>query len=164
MWILWVFIILLVLFSIACFIILWQQVKTVRYREDILLEAFWQRRHRVPLLIEATGKEDCLKIIELREKASSGAYSLAEQIGIEKELTHLIADLFQKAESNILFKTDVLWLALQKEFSGCLQDVAVALNNYNFELQKFLNYLKLPWFKIFQFLFEIRQNKPLEPI
>lgn len=115
----------------------------------------------MPILIEGTvnSEQRTVKgIINIRAKLQSGAYTLAEEMAMEKQLTHLIADIFQKTEFDPELKTNALHLSLQKEFSDCLEKIRINLNDYNFSLQKFLKLCRLP------FAFEISKNRPLEPI
>lgn len=99
------------------------------------------------------------KIIELRAKSGSEAYTIIEQLEFERELTGLIADAFRKNENNPELKSDALFSALEKEFQDLLEIIRVALNDYNFAVQTFSRYLSRFWFKIFEFAFEARKNR-----
>lgn len=155
----WTVLILLLLFLLLSFTILRFHAAQVQKRQETFEEALWERRHRVPLLIEGRGfrvdgRDN--EIIEIRAKLQSEAYTLEEQVKLEKKLTEHLEHLFQK--------NDPLVLALQKELAECLEKIRIAQNDYHFVLQKFLKLCRLPWFMIFKFGFEISKNKPLELI
>ena len=156
---------LLIFFLAICLTILLHQSAEVKRRERILIEELWERRHRIPLLLEVVargqGASQKKEVISLRAKVSSRAYTLQEQIGFEKSLSHLLADLFQKNEFESNLKSDAIFLELQKEFSEAVSGIRIALNDYNFEVQKWQKYCRMPWFLILTFLFDIRDTRPL---
>lgn len=108
----------------------------------------------MPILLENVRGQN-KEIIELRAKLQGGAYTLEEQVELEKKLTELLAHLFQELEISNERKTDALTLALQKEFAECLAQIRIAQNDYHFVLQKFLK-LTYP--------FKISKNKLLKLI
>jgi hypothetical protein len=156
MLLLWSILILLFLFLLISFTILRFHGAEVEKRREIFKEARWDRRHRVPILIEnVKPRGENKEIIELRAKLQSGAYTFEEEVKLEKKLTELLAHLFQELEVSDEKKIDALALALQKELTECLSKIRIAQNDYHFALQKFLK-LTYP--------FKISKNKPLELI
>lgn len=163
MFLIWAILILVALSLLICFSILRFQSIQVKKRAEILKEALWARRNRIPLLLEVIQRAGPYskreEIIQLREKVSSEAYNLKEQMEFEKQLSEHLAEIFRGG-----LKSDSLYLSLQKELNELLESSRIAVNDYNFELQKWQRYVRLPWFKIFEFGFEIRKNKPLGPV
>jgi hypothetical protein len=156
---LWTLFILLVLALLICFSILRFQALQVEKRREILMEALWARRNRIPLLLDILKQagihfDKRQAIIDLRSKLLSQVYTLEEQIEWEKELS-------QHMKQVPILKSETVFLSLQKELGETLESIRIAINDYNFELQKWQKYMSLPWFKIFEFGFEIRKNKSL---
>lgn len=151
---------LIVLFSTACLLILRSRAQEVVMMEKSLIDKLWDRTDKIPLLLEMAAREQIDyahkdKIIDLRSRAM-GNLALRERIAAEKEMTDLIADIFRKGNSG-----DAVFISLQKEFEESIQSIRQAVNDYNYALEKFVSYCRLPWFKVFQFLFKIRANYPL---
>ncbi|MEK9132321.1 MAG: LemA family protein [Patescibacteria group bacterium] len=167
--ILYVTLIVVALCLAICFVILRYRSVEVRRRKDKLREALWFRNHRIPLIIEMAERgglksEVSQKIIELRAAAANGAYSLAEQMELERKLTHLLFEFLKVTKATPGLKSDPLFLSLEQEHSKVLEHIRITLNDYNFALQQFHGYARLPWFAIFAFLFEIRRDRVLEPV
>lgn len=150
MFFLWSILILVALSLLICFAILRFQSIQVKKRVEILKEALWARRNRIPLLLEVIERASPYpkrdEIIQLRDKVSSEAYSLEEQMEFEKQLSKHLAEIFRGG-----LKSDSLYLSLQKELNELLESSRIAINDYNFELQKWKRYVRLPWFKIFEY-------------
>ncbi|MBI4994312.1 hypothetical protein HZC21_01550 [Candidatus Peregrinibacteria bacterium] len=90
-------------------------------------EAFWQRRNKIPLLIETArgaGIKDIPtdEILDLSSKFSLDA---------EDKLFNLLSDIFRAREQNIFLA------ALKKEFEFDSSNIKIALNNYRFEKARF---------------------------
>lgn len=151
-------ILILLFFSLLIFFgILLFYSKEVSRRRAIFEEALWERRHRVPMLLEESGIKDHgmvkQEIIDIRAKLQNGAYTLEEQVELERQLTKLLKDFFKKTK----LESDFLYISLEKEFSQCLENIRIAENDYNYAIQK--------WMRMSRLLsFAIGKNKPLEPI
>lgn len=118
----------------------------VRKREDALKEALWQRRHRIPLFIEVS-KANSKEIIEIRSKLSNEAYSLQEQIVLEKDLSRALEKTFQAAETNPVLSKDTTFLSLKKELQAALATIRIAANDYDYAFSKFRRFCGfLPFF------------------
>lgn len=151
---LWTFLILFVLALLICFSVLRFQALQVEKRREILMEALWARRNRIPLVLAGVHFEKRQTIIDMRSKLLSQAYTLEEQMEWEKKLS-------QEMNQVPVLKSEALSLSLQKDLGETLEFIRIAINDYNFELQKWQKYMSMPWFRIFEFGFEIRKNKPL---
>lgn len=143
----WTLITLLVFFVILCLLILRHQALDIRKKSMKLQEILWERRHRIPLLLEILehgGIKDVPRseIIELRAKVSSGAYTIEEKILLEKKLSDLCALILRKGIENHNVKRKVLFLALKREFAELLEGIRIAFNDYNFSLQKWASYTR----------------------
>lgn len=131
-------IIILILFSLLIYLwILRFYSKEVSRRRAIFEETLWERRHRVPILLEGAPAHNFAQlvkkeIIDMRAKLQSEAYTLEEQVELERKFTKLLKDFFQKTE----LEPDFLHLSLEKEFSKCLENIRIAENDYNYALQK----------------------------
>lgn len=166
----WAFISFLAIVLILSFLILKNQNARVESREKALKEIFWQRRHRIPLVLEIVSKsaegtdgqakqffEDHRnKLIDLRAKSATGAYGFAEQVEIEKNINHFVGEVFQAAESDAGLAKDTFLTSLRQEDFSILEKARIALNDYNYELAKFKKYCRRPTFAIFGFLFKNR--------
>lgn len=155
-------IVLLCVFGITLMSFYSNQIKT---QQNILEEALWQRRSRIPLLIEIAGRGSAFtekqKLIDLKDEASSGAYSLLEVVSVEKEITGLVAAVFQKTETDPDLKSDGLYLSLQKEFAEALEQIRHQLNDYNFYVEKLRGGKLQPLYVLFGFLFNVNKRRPL---
>lgn len=165
----WIIFVLAVFVFLICFSILRFQSLQVGKRAEALQDALWARRNRIPLLLEIIKRAGEKyprrdEMIQLRKKVLSEAYQLEEQMSFEKQLSENIGEIFRKFENQSDLKSDSLYISLQKELNELLESIRIAINDYNFELQKWQKYIRLPWFKIFEFGFEIRRNKPLGPV
>lgn len=165
--VIWTFLSLLVLFLAGCFLFLSSRAKEVKRREKILYEKLWDRLNKLPLLIETVSKTGIAnlsvqEIIDLREKASTSIY-IDERAELERELTRLINDVLRACEKSQETTVDVAFITLKKEFLEGLESIRIAFNDYNFAVQKWIGYCKMPWYKIFEFAFEARGKWPLEP-
>ncbi|MBI2638232.1 hypothetical protein HYW83_01440 [Candidatus Peregrinibacteria bacterium] len=117
---------LLILFSILRF-----QALQIERRADILKDALWARRNRIPLLLEVIQRAGSsyakrTEVIQIREKVLSEAYGLEEQIQFERQLSQHIAEIFRAG-----LKSDSLYLSLQKEMNELLKSIQIAINDYN---------------------------------
>ena len=158
----------LALFLAACAMVLSFKANEIKKRRHFLNEALWARRHLIPLLIESgdTNKDvqDAKKeIIKLRAAASKGA-ALQEQIGIEKQMSHYIRELLHKIEADRILMADAQFLSVKKEYVHALEQIDIAINDFNFEVQEFSKYIRFPWFRIFVFLFKVRFFKSLQNV
>ncbi|MEK7523717.1 MAG: hypothetical protein AAB588_01675 [Patescibacteria group bacterium] len=165
----WIIAILIVFALIILATILASQAQEVSHREHILMELLWSRRHRIPLLLEQSAllpglKLESQKIIDLRAKVSTGQMSLLEEVQLEKQLTDLLAGSFRQIESSAGSKANSNLLSLKQEFQDLLEKTRIALNDYNFSLQKFQRSTRLPWYKVFEFAFPVRHSKVLPPV
>lgn len=158
----WPILIVLLLFLLICIGILRFHAEQVQERKALLLEALWKRRHKIPLLLEVIGGQ--AELIELRNKVSSGAYTLPEEISMEKEMSQRLRQIFQDAENESSIKSDSLLLSIKKEFSDVTEEIRICINDYNYALQKFSSVMKWPWFMILSFAFKISKNRPLEAL
>ena len=148
-------------------LILRAQSCEVKKREMIFKEALWARRHVLPLLLEEAecgGTDTCRTIVEIREKLQSQAYTLPEQVRLERELNGEIDSLFKEIKSSEKFKSNAVLLSLEKELGVRRNDMSKALNEYNFSIEKWKKLMRLPWFKIFSLAFEERKINPLEDV
>ena len=128
-------------------------------QEEILREVFWGRLHKIPLLLELFDRAGAkiperAKIIEIRSKLMSEAFSLEEKVGIQRELSKQLDSLFQMAEVTESLRTDGLIAALKKELNEDLAAIRIALNDYNFLVQKMGSFVR--------FTSKMGKSKPLE--
>lgn len=161
---------LAVLFSVAifltvCFFILNTQAQEVLKREKDLYEKLWDRTNRLPLLIEVVSRSNIPKssireIITVRSQVCSSIF-IDERVKLEKELSRLISDLLQMSEQLKELESDVLFVALKKEFMELLESIRIGINDYNFSIQKWGQYCRMPWYRIFEFVFEARTKRVL---
>jgi len=161
--------IIAVLLPIAAILLLILRVQSleVKKREMIFKEALWARRHVLPLLLEEAeciGTDTCKAIVAIREKLQSQAYTLPEQVKLERELNGAIDSLFMGEESGERFKSNAVLLSLKKELGIRRNDMSKALNEYNFSIEKWKKLMRLPWFKVFSLMFEERKINPLEAV
>ncbi|MBI5413685.1 LemA family protein [Candidatus Peregrinibacteria bacterium] len=157
----------LVLFLVACEAILSFKANEIKKRQHFLSEALWKRRHLMPLLIESgSDNKDVMgakeEIIRLRAEVSTEKLTLQEQIDIEKKLSHRIGDLLHKVEANKSLMTDAQFLSVKKEYLEALEQIEIAINDYNFSIREFARYVRFPWFWIFVFLSKVRFLRALE--
>jgi hypothetical protein len=172
----WAFISLLVLILILSFLILNNQNRRVEGREKALKELFWKRRNAIPLILDvilksaegaaaSQGKqffEDHRnQLIELRAQSSTGAFTLPEQVEVEKQINHLIGETFQAAESDSVLGKESFLTSLRQEDFSVLEHLRIAINDYNYEFERFKQYCRWPTFAIFGFLFKNRLFKTL---
>lgn len=138
--ILWTISVVIILFLAAGAVFLWLQVKKLKYLEHILSEAFWQRRNKIPLLIELARKAG-IKDIPFDEILDLSSRFSAEA---ENKLFNILSGIFRASEQNISL------LALKKEFEADSSQIKIALNDYDFEKARFSGlfskYLKLKTF------------------
>ena len=157
-------IVIVTLFALlALFLIAKRQAQKLYRASDRVKEAFWNRSCRLPLLIEIVAHAGLpglrkAEMIEIRAKASSGAYTLEEQIELEKKMTGMILETFRNGHSHDPLKTETLFHSLEKEFEGQLEEIRHALNDYNFEVKLFVG----KPLKFFRFAFEAGKFKPLQ--
>lgn len=128
----WTIVILLALILITLGVIFRFQVLQAGKKEEELKEAFWQRRHKIPLLLESTGRftAERTEIIDIRNKLSGGAYTLPEQIELEKKLGSLLEGVFKKLEADPELKTNVLFLSVKRELEAAFEKIRIALDGY----------------------------------
>lgn len=167
MLILYIFLTVLVLFLVACAAILSFKANEINKRQHSLNEALWKRRHLIPLFIESgITNKDVLgakeEIVRLRADVSTGKLPLREQVDIERQLSHLIRDTLHKVEADKHLMTDAQFLSVKKDYLEALEQIEIALNDYNFSIQEFARYVRLPWFWILKFLFKTRFLKSLQ--
>jgi hypothetical protein len=163
----WSLLIILLVFLAFCLGILIYQSKEVYRREEIFTEALWKRRHILPLLIEAASpvsKQVSGSLIATRDKLQSGAYTLDEEVDLERQVTKEIQKIFQAIEVDPVLRTETLLLSLQKEHADVLSNIRITQNDYNFFIQKWHSWQRLPFFRIFGFCFKITKNNALQPI
>lgn len=134
-------------------------LEKISQQKENLEEAFWKRLHKIPLLLELVDRAgvkipERAKIIEIRAKLQSEAFSLEEKVALQRELSKLLTVIFQAAEVTESLRTESLIPALEKELKEDLAAIRIALNDYNFLLQKFHHFAR--------FTFGMSLNKPLE--
>lgn len=138
--ILWTIAVVVILFLAAGAVFLWLQVKKLKHLKYILSEAFWQRRNKIPLLIETVRKAG-IKDIPFDEILDLSSRFSAEAEG---KLFNMLSGIFRASEQ------DISLLVLKKEFEADSSQIKIALNDYNFEKAKFsglfLKYLNLKTF------------------
>lgn len=99
---------------------------------DALRELFWQRRSRIPLLIEVIKRNEAgdttsiSKLIATRSEISalSGkTVPLSEEAKKEMLLTSLIHDVLAKSRQHRALQGDSLFLSLEKEFAEAAKSI-----------------------------------------
>lgn len=116
----------------------------------------WNRHNRIPLLInlivplDSTQKATFAHIVELRSKLSNEHISLKERLEHERRMSHLLRDIFIAAEGNGKNLGNTQLIALQNEFSTIHDECNRAINEYNYQLEKYLSMQRIPWFKIWK--------------
>lgn len=129
---LWTIVILLVFIFITLGVIFRFQILQVKKKEEELKEAFWERRHKIPLLLELVScfEAERAQIIDIRNKLSSDAYTLSEQIELEEKLGNLLKGVFKKAEVDPELKTSVLFLSIKRELEASFEKIRIVLGVY----------------------------------
>lgn len=164
----WTGLILLAAILGTCASILGLVDREVARRSQALLNTLWTRRNKIPLLLESLTRANVRvdsreEIIQTRSKLMS-PLGLKDMLEQEKHLSGLLDALFRKYEDDAQIASEILFFVLKKEFLIDVQSIRVAINDYNFSLAKFRHYTKMPWFKIFQFMFESRNFEPLQTV
>lgn len=167
MFLIWIVPVLIILFSAVCLTVLRVLSKDFAQKQANLQESLWARRSRMPILLELIAKsgfeyDKRKELIDLRFSLQSGAFSLEEEVNLEAKLNSLLADIWQKTEFEEKLKTDALFLSLKKELEDCLESIRIALNDYNFSIQKWQSFQKQLWLSVFGFCFEINKKKPIK--
>lgn len=147
-------IVFLILFT--TFLVLRFQAKEILKKEKHLQEALWQRRNKIPLLLEVIARGGITspsrtEIIKLRAEVSSSGHALFDEINLEKQITKLSTELFMEADRTPELKRDALFLSLKKEFADVMQNINAAQNDYRFSLEKWQKNKRKPLFKIFTY-------------
>lgn len=132
--ILWTFLVIILLFLLMVFLLFRFKKGQLEKKKEGLEESFWQRRHRIPLLLEITEQSD-EAIIDVRAKlmrgqGQSSPLSFSEELVLEGKLTGLLEDLFQKIALQNKVSTNVLFLALRKEFSELFAEIETTKKDY----------------------------------
>lgn len=136
--------------------------------ERILNEKLWDRNNNLPLLFEVISREGGFEgysnilesAIQLRSQAAF-SIDISERIEVEKKLSLLVAQIERQSERAEKLNSSPQFLALKNEYNKGVEEIKIALNDYNFCLEKFASLLKWPWFKIYSFGFEIAARQPL---
>lgn len=154
--ILWTIGVIVFLILFTFFLVLLFQAKEIIKKEEQMQEALWQRRNRIPLLLEAIARGGITspsrtEIIKLRAEVSSARNALFDEINLEKQITKLSTKLFMEADVNPELKRDALFLSLKKEFADVMQNINAAQNDYRFSLEKWQKNERKPLFKIFTY-------------
>ncbi len=174
---LWTLISVLFLLLAICFVVMRFAALEIERRQEAVIEGLWSRRNRIPLLLEVVAraegehgpKSDALlhanlrsHIIDLRDKLASAAFTLPEQIEMEKQMSDLIATVFRLDQEYSFLKQDLLFISLKKEFEEIVEKIRIEINDYNFSFQKLANYYRLPFLKIFELIYRIGRKQPLQ--
>lgn len=165
----WTIIPLIVLLMVICFVILRHQRREIYLRREILIEALFSRRNKIPLLLEilkSAGVTDFSNkaLIEIRSKLMSEQLSLSDAILLEKKITDNIREIFRLYGENATIKTEPLFFVLEKELVSCLETIRITLNDYNFAIEKWTLYNRMPGIVILKFLFKMDDFSVLQPI
>lgn len=141
--------------------------RQIEKRTALLSEAFWARRNIIPLLLEVATQENSnagfrQQIIETRAKLCSDAYTLEEKVVLEKELTDLLDKILKMPEDKeVPLKKNVLFFSLKQEFHHVLSGIRIALNDYNFAIQRFARFCQIPPLNMLVYLFKVRKRRVL---
>lgn len=165
----WTIIPLVLLLLVICFVVLRYQQKEIYLRRELLVEALFTRRNKIPLLLEVLKRAGVIdfnskELIDIRSKLMSERMALPDTMVFEKKLTDIIRDIFRVYGENKAIKTESLFFVLEKELSSCLEMIRITLNDYNFAIGRWTLYCRMPWFMILRFLFKTGDFLVLQPI
>lgn len=159
---LWSFIIICVLALVTVFFVLRMHAQRIERQAYAIEEALWQRRNRVPLLLELAREQigqNRQTIIELRADLQTSIETLEEKIAKEKEFTTIIHHMLEVLKGDE--KHHVLLNAIRHEFKEIHTEIERAINDYNFYVERWAALMRWPWFKFFAFSFSQIQTKPI---
>lgn len=128
--ILWTIAVVVILFLAGSAVFCRLQVKKLKHLEHILDEAVWQRRNKIPLLIEMARKAG-IKDIDNVIPDLIGDLDSRLRGNDKKNCRSDIEDIFRRGEQNLGL------VALKKEFEEDSAQIKIALNDYTFEKARF---------------------------
>jgi hypothetical protein len=156
---------LLAVFTLFAFITF--KAEQVYMRRRLFQDILWERRNRIPLLLELARKYEVEtapeweEVRHFRARLQDGTLAFQEIGHTEKKLAHSIKVLLEGLERNKEWTHDVDALSLKGELLEVENKIQIGVNDYNFTLAEWNRYTDSLFLRPLRFLFEVSDFKPL---
>lgn len=130
--------------------------KEVIRRSKLLYGVFWERRAKIPLLLELAKNRPQLepqvsRITGLRAAVSNKSLTIKECVGKEDEITRELSLLINQMEDISEFAQNAVFHAAHKDLRTSLEGIDRGVNDYNFAFTAWENCRKGWWQKYLAF-------------
>ncbi len=159
--------IIVAIFGIAILYSLLSQLKDkIEKAQDEVRNLFWKRRHLLPLYIELTRTsvkpELIAKLIELRTQATSPSLTLADELGFEATISHLVQEIHLEKEASSA--SDTSYLAVKTELAQATEAIRAHIGIHNFLVAEWCNRISKVWYRLVSFAFPKGLSSPLKNV
>lgn len=123
--------------------------KALVAKSKLLFSALWDRRARIPLLLEIAQTdtsltEICQRISQTRAKVSNKSLPLAEGMKHEDSITRALHELTGKMEQRAVTR-DPVFQASHRALQTSLEEINTCVNDYNFALEEWERWREGAW-------------------